>query len=274
MRKPRKIGPHQIKTRQYHSFNITMLWACCLTIMALLNPQAIFASNTQAKSESETKHLGTQLTANQLRAEISAYLDARVTEETLPAGQTLTYNIEQLDFRISLNSCNTPLAITPYHQGSNRFSGRMTLQVTCQSPKPWRLFVPVRFSRTDRVVVTTQPITRRTTLSKSMLSYKQQDVSSLSSGYYRDIDAVAGYESKHFIQQGQILSPHHIIPPRMIQRQQEVTIISQSSRISVKATGIALSDGKVGDRIKVKNKKSQRIIEAEVGGAGLVYASP
>lgn len=293
MRKPRKNLVAKPKSYRCHNFNIMRLGSWCLLAMTYLGASLSFAGSPanvngllldetppnlsqSVSQEAPTKQslTATPLTAEGLRTQISSYLEQQIAQEPLPPGQTLTYTIEQLDFRIALNDCQVPLAITPYHQRHKRFAGRMTLKVSCQGAKPWRLFVPIRFTRMDRVVVTTQPITRRTILSSSMLRYKEQDVSSLSSGYYRAIQTISGYESKHFIQQGQILSPHHVIPPRMIERQQEVTIVSQSSRVAVKATGIALSDGRIGDRIKVRNKKSQRIIEVEVGGAGLVYARP
>jgi flagella basal body P-ring formation protein FlgA len=212
------------------------------------------------------------MTSDALTGAIRRHIKSAIEQESLLDGQSIDFTIEQLDLRIALSACSTPLEIEPYHQRNKTFSGRMTLQVTCQTPKPWRLFVPINFKRMDRVVTTAQPLPRRTALNESMLTYKTQDVSRLSNGYFRDKSALKGFETKYFIQQGHILSAHQLIPPTLIRRQQEVTIVSRSQNVSVKAAGIALSDGKKGDRIKVRNKKSQRIIEVKVGEDGIVYA--
>lgn len=274
MRKPRKFRWQPHARKFWPTLNIMVL---CLNVF-LASPAQASPNETQQPEvtprASGKQHGETLVTAQQLRDNITTYLTEQLEQERIPEGQTIDFTIEQLDLRISLSACEAPLDIKPYHRRTQSFSGRMTLQVTCEHPKPWRLFIPVRFTRMDRVVVSTQPINRRSSLSSDMLDYKRMDVSNLPNGYYRDIERIAGFEAKQFIQQGRIISPHHLTPPRLIKRQQEVTIISQTNLISVKATGVALSDGRMGDRIKVKNKKSQRIIEAKVEKNGVVYASP
>jgi flagella basal body P-ring formation protein FlgA len=296
MRKPSKIGSRYLKWSNCHSFSITRLGIAigfCLSANLNLTATSTLPNGTADKpiaseQKSGAKVVGTTpaitvaqmpkappttLSAEAIKIAIDRYVSDAISHEVLPVGQTIDYKIEQLDDRLALTPCTTPLAIKPYHQQGRGLLGRITLQVTCMEPKPWRLFIPVRFKRFDRVVTTAAPLPRRTALDATLLSYKQQDVSTLPGGYYRNIKQVVGYETKQFVQQGQILGPHHLTPPKLVHRQQEVTIVSRSKRVSVKATGIALSDGRKGDRIKVRNKKSQRIIEAKVGSAGTVYAT-
>jgi len=57
-----------------------------------------------------------------------------------------------------------------------------------------------------------------------------------------------------------------------VHRGQEVDLLADHGAIQVKSQGEALGDGAVGNRIKVRNKSSGRIIEGTIRSAGIVEA--
>lgn len=65
-------------------------------------------------------------------------------------------------------------------------------------------------------------------------------------------------------------TPRLLLLPVLIQRGEQVTISAQSSSLLVKTNGIALSSGTLGQKIPIRNSRSERIVEGEITGPGQV----
>jgi flagella basal body P-ring formation protein FlgA len=61
---------------------------------------------------------------------------------------------------------------------------------------------------------------------------------------------------------------------RLVKRGAEVTIVADTGNIEVRMRGKALGEGGRGDRIKVKNVRSGRVVTATVMARGVVQISP
>jgi len=61
---------------------------------------------------------------------------------------------------------------------------------------------------------------------------------------------------------------------RLIERGQRVTVLAGGNGLEVRMPAEALSHGAKGERIRVRNLSSHRIIEGVVAGAGLVRVNP
>jgi len=85
-----------------------------------------------------------------------------------------------------------------------------------------------------------------------------------------DKESLIGYEIKRSLQVNQPIKPSHITPPLMIKKGQHVSITAQLNRLKVKSSGIALSNGTLGQVILVKNRKTKRVIEATILAPGKV----
>jgi flagella basal body P-ring formation protein FlgA len=58
--------------------------------------------------------------------------------------------------------------------------------------------------------------------------------------------------------------------PKTINRGELVSITTKSGSIQVVMQGVAMTDGKLGQQIRVKNSQSERIINAKVVGQAAV----
>ena len=56
----------------------------------------------------------------------------------------------------------------------------------------------------------------------------------------------------------------------MVSKNDQVTLVADLPSISVTAVGIALDDGYVGDKIKVRNKDTNREVKGKISAAGEV----
>ncbi len=176
-------------------------------------------------------------------------------------------DLPYLDPRLNLATCQQPLKITP-PQPLNL--GRNHIKVSCQSDVAWAINVPVNIKLWAKVVVINQPVSKGLTLKAQHLDYKRRDLSQLRNGYYLKKELVIGKQSKRSLAGQTVMNSHVILPALMVRKGDHVMIEASRGSMSVKMPGEALGDGREGRQIRVRNTRSQRIVQARVVAHGLV----
>lgn len=174
----------------------------------------------------------------------------------------------RLDPRLRLVKCEQPLdANTPSNLGNR---GRLTVNIKCNGTKPWSVYVPVQTKIMQNIVVLSNSLPRNARLNLSDLHIELRDINKLHSGYFTKIDEVAGKTLRRSLSSGLTLSPAYISSPKLIKRGQQVTLLAKTGGIMVTMVGKAMSDGAAGERIKVKNINSNRVVEGTITNTGSV----
>ncbi|NKN33182.1 flagellar basal body P-ring formation chaperone FlgA [Marichromatium bheemlicum] len=201
-----------------------------------------------------------------LRDTVATYLSA-ITQRS--GTDEVEVEVGQLDARLRLARCaRTPSAsLAP----GARTVGATTVNLRCTEPVPWSIFVPARVERYAQVLVVARPITRQQRLQAKDLRRERQALSSLSGGYFKELDAVIGMEARRALTPGQVLTSAHVAPRKLVERGQLVTIYSGSGGLMVRMSGEALEDGTAGQRIRVRNRSSRRIVEGYVEPSGHIH---
>lgn len=176
--------------------------------------------------------------------------------------------IGRLDNRLRLQRCAHPP--TAQLAPGARAEGSTTVNVRCSEPAPWSIFVPVRVERYAEVVVAARSISRQQIIQPDDVRLERQETSQLAAGYVDDIASVVGLQARRALTPGQVLSGNHLAPRQLITRGQQVTLFADRPGLSVRMTGEALEDGAVGQRIRVRNRSSKRIVEGYVEPSGAV----
>ncbi len=81
---------------------------------------------------------------------------------------------------------------------------------------------------------------------------------------------ILGKEAVRNIPQGEMFSNKTLTIPPIIREGNKVRIVYKSALLSAVATGIAMEDGGISQKIKVKNDSSNKILEGYVEGEDLV----
>ncbi|SDX55266.1 flagella basal body P-ring formation protein FlgA [Allochromatium warmingii] len=183
-------------------------------------------------------------------------------------GQEVEINLGQLDSRLQLRRCDHPPA-AQFAPGARR-EGHTTINVRCSAPVSWSLFVPAQIERHLMVVVLNRPVSREQIIDYDDIRLERQAVSSLTNGYFTEATAVVGMAADRRLMPGQVLTSDHLVARQLIERGQEVLIISERPGLVVRMKGIALEGGAKGERIRVRNRTSKRIIEGYVEASGTV----
>lgn len=191
-----------------------------------------------------------------------------VREEFQTLGTISAVEVSQLDPRLKLARCAQALAaFTPNGQ---RRLGNATIGIRCNSERPWTLYVPVRITSSVNILTARRPLARGSILTEQDLAIVERDASGLPYGFFTDPDALLGQQLKRPMRPGEVFSPAMVTPAPVVQRGQDVWIAVQTDGINVSMQGEALADGATGERIRVRNLSSNRVLEAEVVNSNLV----
>ena len=198
------------------------------------------------------------------------YLKEHENEYKTDSAERVEFILSHLDHRLKLENCPTQPIVQP--QESLYHSNRFTLRIICQGGNSWIQYIAVQVKRWSTIVISKMPIAKQTVLDGSMIDMKETNLAQISGSYFQNSMDVIGKVAKQPIGAHQAILNHHLELAVLIRKNQTVMIVAGSGTIKVKTGGIALENGKKGQRIKVKNSKSQRVIEATILDANTVTA--
>lgn len=120
------------------------------------------------------------------------------------------------------------------------------------------------------VIVMTRTVRRGTQLTPEMVELAERDVTSLKHGYFAVFEDLADLQVKRPIGAGDIVSHSHVKPIPLVHRGDEVVMTIVSRHMQLATFGLALQDGGAGERIRVKNVESGKIVQGHVVEDGSV----
>ena len=189
-------------------------------------------------------------------------------EELSNTGSNIEVIVGQLDPRLRLNKCSIPLEA--YRQNYEYQRTLSIVGVRCNDDKPWSLFVPVSVKHYREVAVLNHSVVRNTVIRKDDFVMEKRNINRLTSGYFDNDKNLIGKVITQNLSTGTVLTKHHVKAATAVNRGQSVTLIAKNSVIEVRMKGIAMSKGAIGERIKVKNTNSERIIEGIIINKDLI----
>ena len=180
-------------------------------------------------------------------------------------------DIASLDPRLRLAACDAPLgAFTPpgTRRGANGSVG-----VRCTGSQPWKIYVSARVTSRDRVLVANRSLPRDAVLTAADLTLVERDVDTLSQGYLRDAVELDGMRLRRPVAAGAVLTPAMLASVPLVSRGQQVTLEARTDGVHIRMAGQALAEAALGQRIRVKNLSSDRVVEGVVRSDEVVEVS-
>jgi len=194
--------------------------------------------------------------------EIAAAAEEFLRERVGPSASNTTVEAGVLDPRHLLAQCSIP--IDAFLRRGTRVSARTIVGVRCEGEKPWKVYVPVNVIVMDTVFVAARTLPRGHLLTAADLVREERDVTRLVSGYVSSKEQLVGQRLKSQLLAGRILTPKLLQADMAIRRGQSVTLVVSRGDISIQMGGKALVDGAIGQRIRVENSNSGRVVEGIV----------
>lgn len=174
----------------------------------------------------------------------------------------------KLDSRLRLKSCDGGLTV--FSKSESVWIGKKTVGVQCNGPVVWTVYVPVQIKVFKPVYVAARALEANKIIAPIDLKLQQWDVGSLNQGYVKDRKLIIGQQLKYPVALGSVIKSTHLRPQKIVRRGEFITLVAIAGSMEVRMNGTALSDATLGQRIKVKNSSSKRVVEGIVDAPGIV----
>ncbi len=182
--------------------------------------------------------------------------------------ERIDISVGNLDSRVRLGQC--PVAIAFAAQDQTGLGGNISVKAQCTSQIAWTVHIPAQVMIYREIPVAAQDITRGQSITDTHLTSVLVNISSIRQGFADTPQTIIGREAKRNIGKGEVFKTAQLDSPTAIRRGELVRLESVAGSIKVSSSGTAMSDGRLGQKIRVKNGSSERVISGIVKGQGLV----
>ena len=216
---------------------------------------AAFLSERDAPAAEETQ------TPQSIRAAIEAALTPRLAALKDTAVEV---TVGAIDSRLRLPPCPELEIILPPTNAA-----AMTARVECNSPN-WTIYVPVRLHAWIDAVVAATNLMPNTKLTADLLTSARVDMFASNGGLVTEAARAEGKILRVGLLAGApVLSPF-LEMPIVVHRGQRVLLTLTDATMIIRATALALEDGRMGESIRVENPDTNKTLQATVAGDGTV----
>jgi len=236
--------------------------------------------NTAVAVPLQNSQFGVALTKKSLaKPEVQPLDSIAVAVESFAYSQhqnndSVNVGVRSLDKRLRLAQCDAPLT-TNWSPGS-RMLGRVTVQVACGSPKPWRIHVQATITMQSNVWTLSRAVRRGDILNRELLQHKEVTLGSdnarvrSQSTPITDISPWLGFAFVHSVGAGKMLNERMLKAPKLIGKGEAVIIRHLSSGLKLQTRGVALKDAHADEQTQVRNTSSGKVIDVVVVSPGIV----
>lgn len=205
-------------------------------------------------------------------AEIARAVVRQQVPDTAGSGAELFIDAEPVDPRLRLGHCE--------HDPEGRLEsnaiarGRALVRVTCRAPVAWSVFVPVTIESEASVRVLRANLPRGAAVSPDDAPPQRRRFSGLSENYVKSGDPLTGYRLRRPVAAGSVLAREALEPAPVVHRGAQVTVRAESAGFRIETSGKALADAAPGQRVRVQQVASLKVVEGVVDNAGIVRVGP
>lgn len=185
----------------------------------------------------------------------------------------LSYNspqvlVESLDNRLRLQRCEKTLKT--FSNSAANTVGSRTIGVKCPAATEWTVYVPVKVKVMKPVVVAAKPLAPHTTLSAADVRMQVMDIAELRQGFLESTAQIEGQQLRYPLSVGSVIPSRGLKQEKVVRRGEQIVLVAAAGSMEVRMNGTALEDASVGDKVRVKNSSSERVVEGIVHSPGIV----
>ncbi len=151
--------------------------------------------------------------------------------------------------------------------------GRALVRVFCAHPA-WSVFVPVRIETEAEVWVAARPLTRGSRPTAADVRLERRLFAGVTENYVKSLDELRRYRLRRPLASGALLARDAFEPAPLVERGAVVTLRAEAGGLRIDAAGWALSEAAPGQRVRVQNAASLKVVEGVVDAAGIVRLEP
>ena len=191
-----------------------------------------------------------------------------VMDQTARDHDKIEITLGKIDARMHLHRCNQTLEA--FKSPGSHLLGHSSIGVRCNGTTPWKLYVPVKISIYENVLVAKRYLRRGVQIQQGDIELQKRDLASMNRGYLTQTRQVVGMILRQPAMADAVLNPAMLEAKKLVHRGESVIILAKNEGFEVRMKGKALDDGVSGEIIQVQNLVSKRIVEGEVVSRGVI----
>ncbi len=236
-----------------------------------IQPNSIEARLRQAELDADQVHIRcngpvkitrvyNELSSKQIRSAVRQFIQAHA-----PWGE------KQLNIRSIY--CNQDLRLPP---------GRISLNVSAPKHTDWmgavpflvhvavngqtvkKISVPANIEVWSQVVVAAKPLGRNEPVSRSDIRTERMNLARVPADAVLNAEQVLGRRTNRAIAANSIMRNDQVELPPAVRRGDVIQMLAESGNLKISTRGIAKEDGRPGERIRVSNLRSHKIVYGQV----------
>ncbi|MDQ6973843.1 MAG: flagellar basal body P-ring formation chaperone FlgA [Mariprofundaceae bacterium] len=133
-----------------------------------------------------------------------------------------------------------------------------------------RWYVPIKVHWWANVVTVRQELPSRSLLQASMLQVERQDVAGHGGSFWTSKQALLGMRLTRPMHAHDVVFSNMVKRPPLLQRGDRVSIVAGNDFFSVRADGVVMRSGGLGDKVLVQNMRSKQRVQAIIVDAHTV----
>lgn len=177
-------------------------------------------------------------------------------------------SIMPLDKRLNMAACTSKL--NAFTKKTTVDMGKQTIGVKCYGPVPWTVYVQAEIKVFKQTVIAAKPLAAGHVLEAGDIKFSTVDISQFRKGFVKSKQEVLGQQLKYPLAMGAVISPSALKSMKVVARGQVITLLAKAGTMEVRMSGKALASAALGQRVKVKNLSSKRVVEGVVESPGVV----
>lgn len=198
-------------------------------------------------------------------AYIKSFAKKHIESKVLPpSGGKISFNIADIDPRVIIKPCQTPLKANIPEKVSRR---NVNIKITCSDSRSWHIYLPVKIKRTFAALVAAKTIEKGDVLTKDNVAIKYIAKNRIRGEKLTDISTILGSKAQKRISAEHTITKKNVC---LVCKGDAITIIAKNENFMIKTNGTALSSGNLNQQIRVKNSRSGRIIKPKISAVNQV----
>ena len=230
-------------------------------VMAALREHHIDAVNTNNLDEISVTRASRAFTSKDVTARIAQVIANRYGFAD-PTALRVTLDRDIATLQVDPSS-EPAIARLAFDQRSGRFDA--TLDIAGKAVRLLGHAVD-----TVEAVTLIRPLTRGEMVQAADVIIARQPKTELAADAIQDVQSILGLEARQPLRAGQMLRRNDLTKPELVQRNEPVIILFETSGISLSLRGKALASGSHGETIDVINLQTKRTLQAVITGPSQV----
>ena len=199
-------------------------------------------------------------------AQFAAYAQEKLEQELTARGETRRHTLTLARAAAAMHAPAGALICEVKVLGAIRYGGLTPVHVLVYVDGKFyrRAILYYRVAVSDTVLVAAHDLRPDQEIGTGDVRQAEIAVEDAGTVYLRELAEVAGRVPSRFLKTGAPLSSDVLQAARVFEAGDPVTLVTSYNGIEVKAEGVALQRGRVGERIRVRNARSAKVLMGTV----------